>query len=67
LEDLLLEELRLRYDREWDRKGTLDGKANNIVGTAGTVKGLVFGFVTFSTSIFEFSFPYYLVLLLLEA
>jgi hypothetical protein len=55
----------VRYDREWDRKGTLDGKANNIVGTAGTVTGLVFGFVTFSTSIFEFSFPYYLVLLLL--
>jgi F0F1-type ATP synthase assembly protein I len=60
LEDLLLEELRLRYDSEWDRKGTLDGKANNIVGTAGTVTGLVFGFVTFSTYIFEFSFPYYL-------
>jgi plastocyanin len=59
---LSVEELRARYDREWDRTQRLEDKAKNIISTAGTFTSLIFGFVTLSTSIFKFAFPLHLAI-----
>lgn len=55
--DLSIEELRSAYDKQWDAKDTLEDKAKNIISTSATITSLVFGFVTFSISVFKFSFP----------
>jgi plastocyanin len=57
LVNLTIEELRLRYTKCFDEKKELEDKAKNIVSTGATITSLVFGFVTFSSSVFKFTFP----------
>jgi hypothetical protein len=47
---LMLEELRLEFEREMDLKKTLEGKATSMITIAGIIVTLLFGFTTFSSS-----------------
>jgi plastocyanin len=60
LSKLLVEELKLRLDKQWNTKQTIEDKAKNVIATSSTVTSLIFGFVTFSSSVFQFEFPIYL-------
>jgi hypothetical protein len=42
-----LEELRLQYEKEFELKSNLDGKANNIIAASGTIAGFLLVFGTF--------------------
>ena len=44
---LFFEELKSQYDKEFDLKNTLEGKANYLLTIAGVVSTLLFGFGTF--------------------
>lgn len=45
--DQFIEHLKSQYDKEFEIRQNLDNKANNMIATAGTVTGLLFGFGTF--------------------
>jgi plastocyanin len=64
LTNLSLEELRLQYDKIWSIKATLEDKAKNVISTAGIIVSLVFGFITFSTTVFKFTFPSVLIMMI---
>jgi gas vesicle protein len=42
-----LQELRLQYEKEFELKSNLDGKANNIITASGTIAGFLLVFGTF--------------------
>jgi len=48
--DLFLEALKSQYDKEFELKDALEGKANNLLTIAGVVSTLLFGFGTFLIS-----------------
>src|SRR5215212_6305139 len=68
---LMLEELRLEFEREMDLKKTLEGKATSMITIAGIIVTLLFGFTTFSSSFLDniiqsFSIPLvYFILILI--
>src|SRR4051794_35373873 len=59
-----IEELRLRAQKEWENKTALDSKATSIITIAGTITTLVFGFVTFATSLNNFELSNYAQLII---
>jgi len=54
LVNLKLTELRRRWDKEWERNNTLESKATTLMGAAGTMTTLIFGFVTLAQSTTKF-------------
>jgi hypothetical protein len=45
--ELLIEELRMQYNKDWDIKDSLDGKASSMITVSATVAALLFGFGAF--------------------
>jgi hypothetical protein len=42
-----LDEIKIQYNKEFEIRQNLDGKATSLIATAGTLTGLLFGFGTF--------------------
>jgi hypothetical protein len=55
---LFLQELKSQYDKEFDLKNTLEGKANYLLTIAGVVSTLLFGFGTFLIDNLDTSYPF---------
>ena len=45
--ELFIEELRMQYNKDWDLKDSLDGKASSMITVSATVAALIFGFGAF--------------------
>jgi hypothetical protein len=56
--DLFLQELKSQYDKEFDLKSTLEGKANYLLTIAGVVSTLLFGFGTFLIDNLNTNYPF---------
>lgn len=61
------EELKFRFEKQLEIKASLEDKAKNTISTAGIITSLVFGFVTFSTSVFGFRFPVLLSIIIVAS
>ena len=70
-DELLLQELKVVYDRQWELKDSLERKANNIVIISGIITSLLFGFTSFqfsgnnSNNIFQIHHPDYVIWLII--
>jgi hypothetical protein len=45
--ELVLQELKSAYEREWNRKESFENKANHTIAISGTIATLLFGFTAF--------------------
>jgi len=63
--DLFLESLKSQYDKEFERKTTLEGKGSNLLTIAGVVSTLIFGFGIFLIDSLDTSYEPLPILILL--